>query len=171
MRIRLLCLLGAALLIQGCSYAISSSLVAKADRSIPFEKLDADPQSYAGKIVILGGVIVQAQNVRNGTLIAIDQKELDFWGKPRRTDHSGGRFLVLHHAYLDPMVYASGREITVAGEVSANEQRGLGDDTSTYLLLLSREMKLWPIERLTSDKPQWLDPLYDPRSSQGRYGY
>lgn len=169
MRIFLRCTLGVILLLQGCTYAISSAVTSRADRTVPYEKLDADPTAFAGKIVILGGVIAQVQSVRSGTLVAIDQKELDYWGKPRRTDRSGGRFLVLHHAYLDPMIYAAGREITVAGEVSAKEQPGLGDDASTYLLLLSREMKLWPLERFTSDKPQWLDPLYDPRSSQGKY--
>jgi len=148
------------LVIQGCSYAISPQIRDSADRSIPYEKLSADPHAYAGRTVILGGEIIDVR-----------QKELDLWGKPRRTNRSGGVFLVLHRAQLDPLIYAAGREITVAGEVTRADKAGTGQDLSGYLILRSRELKLWPSERLTSDKPQWLDPLYDRQSPQSHPGY
>ena len=161
----------ALLLMLGCSYAISPQITDTADRSIPFAKMSVDPSDYAGKTVILGGEIIETRNIRSGTIIEIRQKELDVWGKPRRTKRSGGVFLVLHQAQLDPLIYAAGREITVAGEVLRPEKSGLAADLSGDLLLRSREMKLWPLERLTTDKPQWLDPLNDPRSRQGTLGY
>jgi starvation-inducible outer membrane lipoprotein len=37
-----------------------------------------------GKIVILGGTIARLENLKNGTLIEVIEKKLDFWGKPRR---------------------------------------------------------------------------------------
>jgi len=159
------------LVIQGCSYAISPQIRDSADRSIPYEKLSADPHAYAGRTVILGGEIIDTRNTRSGTIIDVRQKELDLWGKPRRTNRSGGVFLVLHRAQLDPLIYAAGREITVAGEVTRADKAGTGQDLSGYLILRSRELKLWPSERLTSDKPQWLDPLYDRQSPQSHPGY
>lgn len=164
-------LLGLVLLTQACSYAISRDTASRADRSLAFQKLSAEPRTHIGKIVILGGEIIDAQHVKNGTLIEVIQRELDYWDKPRRTNRSGGRFLILHRARLDDMVYAAGREITVAGEVAVRGQSGPDVDPSIPFFLHVRELKLWPKERLTSDKPQWLDPLHDPRSSQGTYGY
>jgi outer membrane lipoprotein len=171
MHILWILLLELLLLAQGCSYAITSSTAARADRSIPFEKLAAEPGSFDGRLVIVGGVIARTQAVKDGTLIEVLQKDLDYWGKPRRTERSGGRFFVLHRAVLDPMVYAPGREVTVAGEVSVKDRKGLAEVLSTDLLLRVTEMKLWSRERLTSDKPQWIDPLYDPHMPQGTYGY
>lgn len=156
----------------GCSYAISPDMTKRADRTISFEKLYADPQTYAGRIVILGGVIGRIENLKKGTLIEIVQKELDYWGKPQRTDKTGGRFLVLHPGYLDVMIYAPGREITVAGEVSGTEQKALGEVIADYPLILFREMKLWPRQAGSSwDKPEWLDPLRDPRAPDSKFGY
>lgn len=157
--------------LQGCSYAISPDIVRSADRTVTFEKLQADPHQYKGKIVILGGVIVQVRNSKAGTLLEADQKELDYWGKPLRTDRIGGRFLVMHPRTLDALIYAPGRLLTVAGEVAGIEERSLGDAAALYPLINAREMKLWPRERTARDQPPFLDPLYDPATPQGKYGY
>ncbi len=171
MQIPSILLLSLVLLAQGCSYAVSRDIAARADRTIPFPKLAAEPAAYAGRIVILGGEIADLRHVKNGTLIEVLQRELDYWDKPRRTKRSGGTFLLLHRSRLDDMLYAPGREITVAGEVSVRPRTAGDEGPMPQLLLQVRELKLWPKERLTSDKPQWLDPLHDPRSSQGTYGY
>jgi len=171
MNILSLLIVGAALLLQGCSYAISSDVARTADRSITFDKFQAEPSSHKGKTVIFGGLIVQSRNVKTGMLIEIDQKELDYWGKPRRTVRSGGRFIVFQPRHLDVLVYAPGREITVAGEVMGEEQKVPGAAIPSYLLLRNRELKLWPgRSRTTWDRPEWLDPLYDPSTKPGRYG-
>jgi outer membrane lipoprotein len=163
---------GLAILLQGCSYAISPAIAAKADRSATFDKLMTDPAPYAGKTVILGGIIAGIKNLKKGALIEVVQKELDYWGKPQRTDRSGGRFLVLHPAPLDAMIYAPGREVTVAGEIMGEEQNIPGESIPAYLLLKTRELKLWPGQsRELWVRPEWLDPLYDPNTKPGRYGY
>jgi len=159
-----LLIVGAALLLQGCSYAISSDVARTADRSITFDKFQAEPSSHKGKTVIFGGLIVQSRNVKTGMLIEIDQKELDYWGKPRRTVRSGGRFIVFQPRHLDVLVYAPGREITVAGEVAGTEE-------ATYPLINAREIKLWPREKTAREHPTFLDPLNDPGTPQSKYGY
>jgi outer membrane lipoprotein len=154
-----------ALLFQGCTYAISPGLAKQADKNIPFESLENDPESYKGKLVVLGGVISQITPVKQGTLIEVEQKPLDYWGKPRRTDRSGGRFLVHYSAYLDPLVYAPGREITVAAEVEGTRSKALGDIEYSYPVVLSKELKLWPRERPPQYRPDYMDPLlYDPNN-------
>ncbi len=153
-------------LVSGCSYAISSDVLAQADRSLTFEQLQAEPDGHRGALVILGGTIASVLSRKDGTLIEIIQKKLDYWGKPIRTDKSGGRFHVLTHRYLDPMLYAPGRDITVAGEVVIPEDRLPGDRESPLLFLRARELKIWPRERLGWDQPPWSDPLYNIYSPQ-----
>lgn len=157
-------------LLQGCSYAISPDVSRTADRTITFEQIQADPSSFKGKTVILGGLIAQVSLVKNGTLVEIVQKELDYWGRPRRTDRAGGRFIVHQPRTLDVLVFAPGKEITVAGEVTGTEERSPGNSAVLYPLINAREIKLWPREKPGWDKPSFLDPLHDPNSPQGKFG-
>jgi len=153
-----------ALFLHGCTYAISPAFVDRADKTVSFEKLQADPESHKGKILILGGTIFQTSGAQQGTLIEVIQKQLDYWGKPERTRSTGGRFLILHPSSLDPMIYAPGREITIAGEVQGVGSPTPGEQRYEYPLLISRELKLWEQDRPSWNKPQWIDPLYDPNS-------
>jgi len=160
-------LFATALLLQGCTYAISPATTSRADKTIPFEKLLTDPERYAGTLVILGGTITTITVVKQGTAIEVLQKNLDYWGKPERTKRSGGSFVVLHPAKLDPMVYAPGRDITIAGEVLGSGSSLLKNQHYDAPVLLWKEHKLWERERLTMDKPQWFDPLHDPYTDPG----
>ncbi len=156
--------------LEGCSYAISPEVLRQADRSVTYEQLQENPGRHKGKTIVLGGTIASVLNQKNGAIIEIAEKKLDYWGKPRRTDRSSGLFHVLHPQYIDPLLYAPGRDITVAGEVvGTDDPRAEGG--SGLLLLRSRELKVWPREKLTWDKPQWMDPLYDRTTPQGQYGY
>ena len=150
------------LLLQGCTYAISPDMVAETDKTITFEMLQTDPDSFKGKIIILGGTIDQITNTKQGTLIEVIQKPLDYWGKPKRTKKFGGRFLVLSPRYLNPMTYTPGNEVTVAAEIEGTRSKALGEMDYSYPLVIAKELKLWQHERQTWDKPQWIDPLNNP---------
>ncbi len=162
--------LGIALLLQGCTYAVSKGLVKESDKTITFEMLQTDPDKYKGKILILGGTIAKTTAIKQGALIEVEQKKLDYWGKPERMKRTGGRFLVVYQAFLDPLVYYPGRDITVAGEVQGTSSPMLGGREYDYPIVLSKELKLWPRVRESMEKPQWIDPLYD-RSIQKREGW
>ncbi len=162
---------GMTLLLQGCTFAISSDVSRTADRTITFKQIQAEPSSVKGKTVILGGLIDQVRNEKNGTLIEIIQKELDYWGKPRRTDRTGGRFIVHQPRVLDVLVFVPGREITIAGVVTGTEERSLGESAVMYIRINAREIKLWPREKPGWEKPPFLDPLHDRNEPQGKFGY
>lgn len=163
----LLFLAGFTLLINGCSYAVSRDLVAQSDKSITIQQIQTDPARLAGKTVILGGEIIEIRVTKQGTLIEVLEKPLDLWGKPKRTFRSGGRFLLLHSRVLDPVVYAPGREITVAAQVKGTFEKGLAEEGIDYPLLVTRELKLWERER-AADRPTWWDPLHDPHAQPRR---
>ncbi len=147
------------LFVQGCSYAISPGMVDKADKTVLFEKLQADPDSFKGRLIIAGGTIEQTSEVNRGTLIEVAQRPLDYWGKPERTKRTGGRFLVFHPGLLNAMAYAPGVDITIAGEVLGTSSPMIGSKQYDYPVLLSKELKLWERETGSGDKARWMDPL------------
>lgn len=158
-------LFGILFLLQGCTYAISPSLVNRADKSVSFENLQNSPEAFAGKLFILGGIIDMSINTPQGTVIEIIEKPLDLWGKPERTTRTRGKFLLVHPSQLDAMVFAPGREVTIAGEVIPNNTPLLGDRRTEFPVLLAKEIRLWEKERPGWNRPQWFDPLYDSRTS------
>jgi outer membrane lipoprotein len=159
----------ALMLLQGCTYAISRDMTAKADKTITFEMLQADPDSFKGKIIILGGTISQITNTKTGTILEVIQRPLDYWGKPKRTSRTGGAFLVLYPGYLNAFVYEPGREVTVAAEVEGTRSKALGEIEYSYPVVVAREMKLWEREPPATVRPTWIDPLYDPSNPGQRY--
>lgn len=153
-------LLGYIMLLQGCVYPISKDLVEKTDRTLTFEMLQADPDRYKEKLVILGGSIAAITGMVEGSLIDVDQIPLDYWGKPIRTK-ARGRFLVYTPLYLDPNIYTPGSEITVAGEIEGTTLKLPGNTKAvkyTIPVLFSKELKLWPKKR-APEQPSWWDPL------------
>ena len=163
--------IGAVLLVQGCTYAISPDLAAQADKTLSFSRIQIDPAPYQGKLVILGGAIVKTDQLTDRSwIIEVEQRELDDWGKPLSRTRSGGRFLVQHAGVLNPLAYAPGREITVAAVVEGTTRQGIDDTNNTYPVVVSRELKLWPREPAAWSRPSYLDPLlYDPYSARPDY--
>lgn len=163
---KIVLLFGFIILFQGCVYPISKGLVERTDKAITFEILQADPDRYKGRLVILGGSIAEITGMVEGSLIDVKQTPLDYWGRPIRTSGARGRFLVYTPVYLDPNIYAPGSEITVAGEIEGTTLKLPGKTELTkytYPVLVSKELKLWPRKR-SPDEPNWWDPLWDPFS-------
>ncbi len=154
-----------ALLFQSCTYAISPEYAHQADRSISFHEIKQDPELYHGKLVIIGGTIAQVNSTDHGTLLEVVERALDYWGRPKRTNETGGRFMLLYPAHLNTLLYAPGRELTAAATVEGSEAAALTDQDLRVPLFLSKELKLWEDERKAHTGPQWFDPLYDPNRS------
>ena len=66
-------LFGSVMLLQGCVYPISKDLVEKMDKTITFEMLQADPDLYRGRFVIVGRSISAITGLVEGSLIHIYQ--------------------------------------------------------------------------------------------------
>lgn len=141
----LACLL--CLFLAGCFSPLSKAVREQAAEDIPFEKLQADPDAFLGKVVILGGEIVQAQTGPEGSTIEVLEKSLDRWDTPRETDRSRGRFFLTSQEFLDPLVYRAGRRITVAGEITGKKVGKIGELDYTYPVLKILEIHLWPEAR------------------------
>jgi outer membrane lipoprotein len=129
---------------MGCAHTISQTVREQAEPPVPFAQLRASPEAYQDRMVILGGEIIQTHNVPEGTLLEVLQKPLDAAERPLLTDYTEGRFMALCERYLDPAVYAKGRNITVAGRVLGTRTGQVGELEYTYPLIACAELHLWP---------------------------
>ena len=114
----------------------------KVDKSLTPSLLFKNPDVHKGKIIILGGLIVDAKNTKKGTVIEVVQKPLDYRGRPLHSDRSLGRFIILHEGFLDTAIYSPDRAVTVAGEVMGTKVRPLDEIEYAYPLIKSRELYL-----------------------------
>lgn len=147
-------------ILAGCFSPLSKAVKEQAAPDIPFEKLQADPEAFLGKVVLLGGEIVQTQTAPEGSTIEVLEKSLDRWGSPRETDQSGGRFILTSPDFLDPLVYREGRRITVAGEVQGKKVGKIGDRDYTYPVLKILEIHLWAEPRKYPDAYPYPFPVW-----------
>jgi outer membrane lipoprotein len=149
----LLVLLCASMLIHGCATTGEKTDTEPTYESIPFPDILASPETYQGRVVRLGGVIVTTENREEETVLEILEKPLGRGGRPKSGDTSGGRFLVVFDQFLDSAVYRPNRPVTIVGEVVGKKAAPIGQMTYQYPLLAGRDVRLWK-ERGTFDRPR-----------------
>ncbi len=138
----------------------SKEIMLKVDPTLTFRDVQKNPDAYAGRTVLWGGVIIETLNKQMETLIKVLETELDFQKRPISLDRSLGRFLVRQPGFLDPAIYKEGREITVAGEIVGKEVQPLGSSLHTYPVVAAKEIYLW--ERRQVYRPIYHPWYYDP---------
>lgn len=154
------------LFLAGCAHVMSEQSLKLVDRQITFAELRKAPESYVGKYVLLGGTIAALKNSKGGAELEVLQAPLDSSGVPVETHYSGGRFIVATAQFLDPLVYKSGRRVTVVGEVKGKKSRAIDEVEYTYPVVAEVEIRLW--EKYESDRynyyppPYYHDPFWDP---------
>jgi starvation-inducible outer membrane lipoprotein len=119
----LLFILGFLLVLAGCGPAISTSLQQEAGPRVSFAELAAQPDRYQGRLMILGGLVMSVQPWEKGSLLTVDQRQLDDRLFPIGTV-SGGTFLVESGQWLSPAQFQPKSKVTVAGVV-AGAQNGM----------------------------------------------
>ena len=140
----------------GCAPALSKQLREESGKPIPFEALLRRTADYKGRIVIVGGYILETLNEPEGSWLTVLQSPLDSQNRPESSDLSQGRFLVWSTEFLDPVVYSQERRITVGGQVIGSQQRKLGNLTYQYPVVEAKEIHLWAKEE------EFTGPFYDP---------
>lgn len=157
--IRFFTILASLCLITACAPVISRQIRDQVEPGLSLKKIKQNPNAYRGKVVLWGGVILGAENQKNGTMLEILQKPIDWRERPENVDRSQGRFLALCKGYLDTAIYARGREVTVAGPIDGEEVRPLGQIHYTYPLILVKQIHLWP-KRSEPPVYIWPPPYY-----------
>jgi outer membrane lipoprotein len=114
----ILCL---ALLLAGCSssrLAVPEVLESLIDKTVTFADVLASPDSNKGRLVVVGGQLLWAKRLEQGTRFELLQLPLDKDQAPT-TDLtlSQGRIMALHQESLDTATVKSGTRVTFVGEV------------------------------------------------------
>ena len=142
--------------LTSCAPVISKQIRDQVKPDITFAAVLQNPEQYQGHMVIFSGVIIEATNTKEGTVIKVLQRPDGFRGQPKDTDESEGRFLARDSRYLDVDVYAKGRSVTIAGEVQGKQVLPLGGIEYTYPLIQIKEIYLWPeVKRYYERYPYW----------------
>ena len=134
-------------LITACSSqrVIPEELEPLVDRSIPFHDVAVAPDSYRGNLVVLGGEVLRAKRLKNGTQIELLQLPLDKQERPildRQQSH--GRFVAIRQEFLDPATLVKGTMMTIVGELSRAKTEYLDDGEYRYPVLDVRHLHIWP---------------------------
>lgn len=136
-------LLGIIFLVQSCAHAISKKMRDQAIKDLTFLDIKGDPDRYIGKTVILGGIIIEVTNHKEGTSIKVLQTPIDSREEPQDPELSQGRFIIKTPSYLDPEIYRKGRKVSVAGKIIGKEVHPVGEISYTYPLIWAEEIHLW----------------------------
>ncbi len=119
-----------------------------------------DPSAFVGERIRWGGTIARVENREKVTRIQLVARRLGKEGRPRAEGRSNGRFLTEVEGFLDPVVYAQGRLLTVVGRLQEPETRPIGDYPYRFPVVRAESHHLWP-------EP---DPIRSPRYYDGPYG-
>ncbi len=144
-------------LMTACSSqrTIPESLEPLVDRTITFHELVTDPESYQGKMVVLGGEVLKAKRVKQGTQIEFLQLPLDTRDRPYLDrQQSQGRFLAIQQEFLDPATIGEGTTMTIVGEVSGAKTDYLDEVEYRYPVVIVKHLYDWPAPSYDHAQPQ-----------------
>ena len=153
------------LLIVGLGCASGPNVVPEAfnpqiDSSLTFAKILTGPTSHQGAVVLLGGEVLSAKRLTEGTRLEILQLPLDSSEEPNvdRTS-SQGRFLAFEPSFLDPATLPPNTRVTLVGEVTGTTNANLDEMDYRYPTLTIKHLHVWPAAEFNQ-----------PGSSGPRYG-
>ena len=121
----------------------SADEIVKVDRSLMPEQASSD--AVRGTQVLWGGVIIGAINLPEHTDFNVLFYPLDSSQRPDVDAKPQNRFIVRYSGYLETMVYAKGREITVLGSVQEAEDGKVGDAPYRFPVIKADRVYLWPV--------------------------
>jgi outer membrane lipoprotein len=124
-------------------YVIPEPLASQIDTSLTFGELQASPTSHIGKVVALGGEVLHATRLRDGTSMEVLQVPLDGSEPRMAVQQSQGRFLAVQDEFLDPATLSGRPRVTIVGEVTGAKTQRLDDSQYTYPVLAVKHMKVW----------------------------
>jgi outer membrane lipoprotein len=135
------------LVVLGCSSSpvrIPEALQPQIDQNLTFTEVLSSPDSYRGRLILLGGEILKAKRLKEGTQVELLQLPLNEDQEPT-TDltRSEGRVLVLHQASVDPATLTQGMLVTFVGEVSGALVDKIDEADYRYPTLTVRHWYVW----------------------------
>ncbi|MGQ0810764.1 MAG: Slp family lipoprotein [Nitrospiraceae bacterium] len=123
---------------------IPESLEAQIDKTLTFQQVVEAPDSYKGRVVVLGGEVLKARQLKDGTQLEILQLPLADSERPEtHRSQSQGRFLALHRQSPDPATFVEGTRVTMVGEVTGSATGPMDEAQYRYPTLDVKHLHVW----------------------------
>lgn len=123
---------------------VPESLEPHVDRAVTFPEILSAPESFQGRMVVLGGEVLKAKRLKNGTQIELLQLPLDKNDRPIfDRQQSQGRFFAIQQEFLDPATLVEGTKLTIVGEVSGAKTEHLDDVEYRYPMVIVKHAHNW----------------------------
>lgn len=135
------------------------------DASPSFQQVQNQPKEFMKQVVLWGGVIVETRNQKESSMVTIVAYPLDDKGRPKTDGLSTGRFIAQIDGFIEPVVYADNREMTVLGPMHELMTQQVGDFPYPYPVIKAEQHILWPKKVVPAYRypvPYWRDPWYYP---------
>lgn len=133
-----------------CSCAtpvLQKSVMEQGTRNPNLTDLVSNPACCPGKLFIFGGIIASTTVTKEGSLVEGIYVPVNESGDLQNTPAASRRFLALYReGLLDPVIYNTGRLITLAGTFMETRKGKLGETEYTYPFFHIKEIYLWPKE-------------------------
>lgn len=136
------------LMVTGCSSSrvIPEPLAQLVDRTVTFRELLAAPESYPGRVLVIGGEVLKGKRLKDGTQLELLQLPLDRQDRPiHDRQQSEGRFLAIQQEFLDPATVGEGTRMTIVGEVVGVRTDYLDEVEYRYPLVIIKHVHRWPV--------------------------
>ncbi len=149
-------LIAGMLALSGCTGPVISREIRQ--EAVPitgFGDVRHNADKFKDQTIIVGGKIVSVTNHEDeSTTLIVLAFPLSSSERPDESEENQGRFMVSTTQFLDPMIYARGRAVTVAGIVTGVEVAPVGKTKYRYVVIKAREIYLWP------RTPRYVYPVY-----------
>lgn len=175
MRLFRLLLIGILLSSSGCTSGpdvVPETFKATIDPSVTFMDILNDPTRHQGAVVLLGGEVLSAKRLTQGTRVEILQLPLNGSEEPvHDRTASQGRFLAFEPAFLDPATLPPNTRVTLVGEVTGVTTANLDEMEYRYPTVTIQHLHVWTEPAFT--QPEESGPrfgIFGGGSSGGRVG-
>jgi outer membrane lipoprotein len=130
---------------SGCAsgHVIPDTLESQVDKQVTFDQLKQSPENYEGKLVVLGGQVLKATRLKDGTQLEILELPLRKDRPILERSQSQGRFLAIEREFLDPATLVEGVPVTIVGAVTGSTTQSLDQTEYRYPTLDIKYLKVW----------------------------
>lgn len=115
-----------------------------AEQALDIYPRDVDELGVESGTVIWGGRIVATTNLENSTELQVLAYPLTGGHAPKPEQRSVGRFVVSVPEFLEPLEFAPGRFVSLAGQLQGMTLVSEGEYDRSVPLVQSTQVHLWP---------------------------
>lgn len=155
--------------LSGCfnSDLVPNRLQSQISRDISFADIKADPDRFKGRVVVIGGHILNAKRLKDQAEVEVLQFPLNRSDQPvANLMTSKGRFLAFSRNVMDPATFPLGSSVSMVAEVFGSQTAMVNDTTYSYPVFKMKMFKVWPkSQQYARPFPfwdRWTYPFDDP---------